>query len=176
MTPARLQPTSLTGLPRSVRLPRFDREPLRAGIVHLGLGAFMRGHLAAFNDDALDAGAARNWGIVGVSLRHADTRDALGPQRGLYTLALRDADERGVPCQQLRLIGCVREVLVAPEDPATVLARLPKRATATIRQAAPFGATTPTSRTTSRTATRPRVPLASSCMAWRCAAHTGSAG
>ena len=120
----RLQPSTLLDLPPAVRQPHFDRTPLRAGIVHLGLGAFMRAHLAAFNDDALDRGGDSGWGACGVSLRHADTRDALAPQQGLYTLALRDADERGVARQQLRVIGSVGEMLVAPEDPAAVLLRI----------------------------------------------------
>ncbi len=92
----------------------------------------MRAHLAVFNDDALDRGGqsgSRGWGLCGVSLRHADTRDALAPQRGLYTLALRDADERGAPRQRLRVIGSLREMLVAPEDPAALLRRLASPAT-----------------------------------------------
>lgn len=115
----RLHPATLTALPAEVRTPTFDRIRLRGGIVHLGLGAFMRAHLAAVNDDALEAGEPLDWGIVGVSLRHADTRDALAPQDGLYTLALRDA--RG---ERLRVIGGLIECLVAPENPGAVLDRI----------------------------------------------------
>lgn len=120
----RLNPEALAALPAAVERPRWPRENLAPGIVHLGLGAFMRGHLAAYNDDALAAGGDLAWGISGVSLRHADTRDALAPQQGLYTLALRDADAQGAPRQQLRVIGSLCESLVAPEDPATVLGRI----------------------------------------------------
>ena len=42
---------------------------------------------------ALEAGET-GWGIVGVSLRSADTRDALSPQDGLYTLAVRSSGGR----------------------------------------------------------------------------------
>ncbi len=100
--------------------PRFDRDALRAGIVHLGLGAFARAHLVAINDAALDAAvstaAATDWGIVGVSLRHAAVRDALAPRDNLYTLALRDAGGTA-----LRTLGSLLAVLVAPEDPQAVL-------------------------------------------------------
>jgi fructuronate reductase len=120
----RLAPSALQGLPDAVRQPRYDRAPLRPGIVHLGLGAFMRAHLAAYNDDALDRGGDAAWGICGVSLRHPDTRDALAPQQGLYTLALRDADEHGAGRQQVRVIGGVCEMLVAPEDPGALLQRI----------------------------------------------------
>ncbi len=113
---ARLRPSGLDALPHSVRRPAFDRRALRTGIVHLGLGAFSRAHLAAINDDALDAGAAAEWGIHGVSLRHADVRDALVPQQGLYSLGLRDAAGT-----QTRVIGSVITCAVAPEDPQAVV-------------------------------------------------------
>jgi fructuronate reductase len=124
MSGARLHPSRLGSLRPTVRRPRYERESLGTGIVHLGLGAFMRAHLAVYNDDALDAGGDRAWGIAGVSLRHADTRDALAPQQGLYTLALRDADQRGLAREELRVIGCVREMLVGADDPAAVLQRI----------------------------------------------------
>lgn len=116
-----------TTRPTRVRGPRYPRQALQTGIVHLGLGAFMRGHLAVATEDALDGGDALRWGISGVSLRSPDTRDALAPQDGLYTLALRDAGG-----EHLRLIGCVRECLVAPEDPAAVVARIAAEATAIV--------------------------------------------
>jgi fructuronate reductase len=124
MSRARLQPSTLGLLPPGIQRPAFDRRALRAGIVHLGLGAFVRGHLAAFNDDALDAGGSADWGIAGVSLRAPGTRDALAPQQGLYSLALRDgAGER------LRVIGGVREMWVAPEDSGAVVERIAQAAT-----------------------------------------------
>ena len=120
----RLHPASLHGLPAQVVRPGYDRGALRVGIVHLGLGAFARAHLAVVNDAALRAGADPDWGICGVSLRQADTRDALAPQDGLYALALRSAGEDGQPRQQLAVIGCLLETLVAPEGPQAVLARI----------------------------------------------------
>ncbi len=119
MTTARLHPSRLDALPSGVRRPAFDRRALRTGIVHLGLGAFARAHLAAINDDALDAGAAAEWGLHGVSLRHADVRDALLPQQGLYSLGLRDAAGT-----QTRVIGSVVSCAVAPEDPQAVVSAI----------------------------------------------------
>ena len=108
----RLHPSRLGGLAAGVARPVHDRTRLRAGIWAWALCA----HLAAVNEAALTAGAGEAWGICGVSLRQPDTRDALAPQDGLYTLALRDADEHGEP-RQLAVIGCLLESLVAPEDP-----------------------------------------------------------
>lgn len=120
----RLTPAHLAALPLEVARPMYDRDALRVGIVHLGLGAFARAHLAAVNEAALHAGGDLAWGICGVSLRQADTRDALAPQAGLYTLALRSADATGREQQQATVIGCLLEMLVAPEDPPAVLARI----------------------------------------------------
>ncbi|HEY5816879.1 MAG TPA: mannitol dehydrogenase family protein [Mesorhizobium sp.] len=115
MTMARLSNRTLVGVPKTVARPAYDRSTVVPGIVHLGLGAFHRAHQAVFVDDCLGTGDGR-WGIVGASLRSADTRDALAPQDGLYTLAVKDgAGER------LRVIGSILSLLVAPENPAALL-------------------------------------------------------
>jgi len=114
----RLSPTTLDRLPADVPRPRYDRASLPTGIVHIGLGAFHRAHQAVYTEDAL-AREPGPWGICGVSLRSPDTRDALAPQGGLYTVVVRDAQG-----ERPRVVGSVTEALVAPEDPAAVLDRL----------------------------------------------------
>jgi fructuronate reductase len=89
-----------------VSLPRYDRSIVTPGIVHLGIGAFHRAHMAAYVDDLLAENPG--WGIIGASLRRPDTRDALAPQDFLYTLAIRDA--QGTKC---RVIGSILDVLDA---------------------------------------------------------------
>jgi fructuronate reductase len=118
----RLHPSRLAALAEGVARPRYDRSALRAGIVHLGVGAFQRAHLAVVNEAALHASGDLRWGTVGVSLRQADTREALAPQSGLYTVAIRDAAADGQPRETLQVVGNLLAVLVAPEDPAAVLA------------------------------------------------------
>ncbi|WP_343314987.1 mannitol dehydrogenase family protein [Brucella sp. BE17] len=100
---------------KEVSRPDYDRHAVKTGIVHLGIGAFHRAHQAVYTDDVLASGD-KDWGITGVSLRNADTRDALEVQDGLYTLAVRDGGG-----EQLRVIGSIRKVLVAPENPEAVL-------------------------------------------------------
>lgn len=114
----RLSPNQLEAL--RVQRPRYRRDLLRGGIVHLGIGAFHRAHQAVVTEDALEADPDDlRWGICGVSLRRPDTRDALMPQAGLYTLAVRDGDGTSH-----RVIGAVIDVLVAAEDPEAVIARI----------------------------------------------------
>ncbi len=111
----RLSGTTLKNLPAGVQTPAYDRATVTPGIVHLGLGAFHRAHQAVYVDDCLGAGET-GWGIVGASLRSPDTRDMLGPQDGLYTLAVRNNQ-----AENLRVVGSIVSLLVAPENPADLL-------------------------------------------------------
>src|SRR5690242_11596630 len=112
----RLSMSTLHRAANNVRLLGYDRASLRSGIVHLGLGAFARAHLAEYTDDALVSDTG-DWGITGVSLQRSDQRDRLAPQDGLYTALQRDG--AGL---QARIIGCVQRMLVAPESPQAVVA------------------------------------------------------
>ncbi len=114
----RLGAAGLSNLPAAVARPAYDRKALELGVVHLGVGAFQRAHQAAYTDALLEKRFGP-WGIAGVSLRSPDTRDALEPQDGLYTVAVRDAEG-----ERLRVIGCLLELLVAHEDPQAVLERM----------------------------------------------------
>lgn len=119
----RLSEDNLARINSDVETPGYDRNALAMGIVHIGVGAFHRAHQAVYVDDCLKAGES-DWGIAGASLRSPDTRDALTPQDGLYTLAVQDASG-----ERLRVIGSIRELLVAPENPQALVARLADRAT-----------------------------------------------
>ncbi len=93
----------------------YDRARLETGIVHLGLGAFARAHIAEYTDDVLDRDFGP-WGIVGVNLRSADQKARLAPQDGVYTLVSRsDAGDRA------RIVGAVTRVLGGPADLSAAL-------------------------------------------------------
>ncbi|MDI7862009.1 mannitol dehydrogenase family protein [Rhizobiaceae bacterium n13] len=102
--------------------PSYDPATVTCGIVHLGVGAFHRAHQAVYVDDCLSAGESF-WGILGASLRSPETRNALAPQDGLYTLAVQDASG-----DRLRIIGALRELVVAPEGPAALIDRMADQA------------------------------------------------
>ena len=93
------------------------------GIVHLGLGAFFRAHGAIYIHEAM-AASGGDWGICGVSLQSATTRDALTPQGGCYV-----ALQLGSGAKTARRVASVQQVLVAPENPGAVLARMADPAT-----------------------------------------------
>ncbi len=101
---------------RGVRVPAYDRARMDTGVVHFGPGAFHRVHQACYLDDALSTDP--RWGISEVALHSTGVRDALASQDRLYTIAVIDAEP------SYRVIGAVTELLVAPESPRAVLARL----------------------------------------------------
>ncbi len=119
----RLSEKTLTELPAGIAQPAYDRAACRSGIVHLGIGAFHRAHQAVYSDDLLAAGHCgpenRNWAICGASLRGSGVRDQLAPQDGLYTEAV-----AGPEGESLRVIGAVKAVLFAAEDPPALVTRL----------------------------------------------------
>ncbi|MBW4090108.1 MAG: mannitol dehydrogenase family protein [Proteobacteria bacterium] len=120
--PHRLSRRTLSGLKPEIGRPGFDPARLATGVVHLGIGAFARAHLAAYTAPLLAAEPA--WGILGVSLRRADTRDALAPQDWLYACATRDGAGEAI-----EIMGTLTGILVVPEAPAAVLHRLADPAT-----------------------------------------------
>jgi fructuronate reductase len=124
--PPRLKAERLGSLPVAVERPRYDRAAVACGIVHLGIGAFHRAHQAVYTEDVLAAGDLR-WGIVGASLRSPDTRDALKPQGGLYTVVVRDTGK-----EKLRVVGSILDVLVGPESPEALIARMSDPAVAIV--------------------------------------------
>jgi fructuronate reductase len=118
MTAKRLSLSTLVSLPPDVARPTYDIGVARIGIVHLGIGAFHRAHQAVYVDDRLAAGET-DWAICGASLRSPDTSDALDPQDGLYTVAIRSGEG-----ERLRVIGSVRRLLLAPGDPKALIAAM----------------------------------------------------
>jgi fructuronate reductase len=114
----RLSPEALAALPAQVARPLYDREAQAVGIVHFGIGAFHRAHQAWYTDAAMNLGDDQSdWMITGVSLRSAGVARQMNPQGGLYTVAEQSADGMA-----LRIVGSVRNVLVASEEPDAVIA------------------------------------------------------
>lgn len=125
----RLCPETLNLLPRDIALPFYKREDLAIGIVHLGIGVFPRAHLAVATEKAIQATGDMRWGICGVSMRQTSTRDALLPQSWLYSVTDRSLGTNGNVRTNIRIVGVLKEVLVAPESPQMVLERIASSAT-----------------------------------------------
>jgi fructuronate reductase len=111
----RLSSSTLSSLKPETQAPAYDRKAVMPGIVHLGIGAFHRAHMAVYLDDLLADDPS--WGIVGASLRRPDTKEALEPQDGLYTVAVRDAGGT-----HPRVIGSILRVMDANSEREDLLA------------------------------------------------------
>lgn len=114
--PGILNATTVGQLPHSVRIPAYDRDEVSIGVVHLGPGAFHRAHQAVYFDDLLHL--SPDWGVCAVSLRSRDLRDRLAEQDNLYVVAIMDKTV------SYRVVGAIKSVLVAHEDPEAVVRAL----------------------------------------------------
>lgn len=104
----------------STNKPRLNRsrKPAPIGLVHIGPGAFFRAFHAVYTDEIMKMQGG-DWGISAVSLKSATARDQLEPQQGCYTAVCHSATER-----RYQLVDSIVEILVARENPETVLKRM----------------------------------------------------
>ena len=122
-TPIPLSSASLAEITAQglIQVPQYDRQQVRAGIVHFGLGNFHRAHQAMVMDELLSAGH-QDWGICGVGVLESDRRmkQVMEAQDCLYTLVLKHSDGR----REARVIGSIVEYMLAVDDPEAVLRKL----------------------------------------------------
>lgn len=102
--------------------PTYDRQALKTGIVHIGVGGFHRSHQAYYINQLVEKHALFDWGICGVGLREADRKmyDVLCKQDGLYTLIIQHPDGTN----KTEVIGSIKEMLLAPDSPELVIDKM----------------------------------------------------
>lgn len=115
MLQPRLSIQTLGVMHPDVARPAYNFVNTGIGHVHFGVGAFMRAFVAQYSDDAMAANGG-GWGIAGISLRQKTVSEQLAPQDCLYTLATLDNDVAAY-----RVIGAIRSIDVAPENPQRVI-------------------------------------------------------
>ena len=105
-----------------IPLPKYDRNKIKAGIVHIGVGGFHRSHQAYYTDMLMNKTNTTEWGICGVGLRKEDKRikDVLEEQDFLYTLIIRHPDGK----VETRVIGSIVELLLSIDDPMAVINKM----------------------------------------------------
>jgi mannitol 2-dehydrogenase len=114
-----LSSSNLATIAETVPVPGYDREQVRTGIVHVGVGGFHRAHEAMYIDALMERGVGHDWGITGVGLLPGDRRmaEVMARQDCLYTLVQKHPDGSREP----RVIGSLVDYLFAPEQPEEVL-------------------------------------------------------
>jgi len=122
LKPVALQAATLELLAGRVPVPNYDRESLRAGIVHFGVGGFHRAHQAVYVESLLKAGHTDGWAICGVGVMPADhaMQQTMAAQDQLYTLVQKHPDGHYEP----QVVGSIVEYLYAPDDAEAVVRRL----------------------------------------------------
>lgn len=112
---------TLTSLPADVAAPSYSIKDVTPGIIHFGVGNFFRAHLAYYIDRVLALPNSQQWGIVGVGLRAGERPEKKAAdfraQHGLYALTETATDGKS----QTRVIGALRDYLLAPQEPEKVL-------------------------------------------------------
>ena len=124
----KLNDATLPSFADQMSVPSYNRNNLKAAIVHIGVGGFHRSHQAVYldrlfnqlpNDD--------HWSICGVGLRASDEvmHRALTAQDYLYSVC--ELDNRLAP--KMTLVGAISDFLYAPRNSLQVLDKLADEST-----------------------------------------------
>lgn len=114
-----LNQANLVKIAEQVPCPTYDRQQLKTGIVHIGVGGFHRSHQAYYLHQLLEKHGATNWAICGVGLREADRNMAnvLKNQDCLYTLVTQHPNGK----VESEIIGSITEYRLAVDDSQAVI-------------------------------------------------------
>lgn len=95
----KLNNQTLDTLPNQVEIPRYSRESLSPGIIHIGVGNFHRAHQAVYMHKLFNAGVAHDWAIRGAGIKSYDAamRDKLKQQDWLTTVV--ELDDKNLTAQ-----------------------------------------------------------------------------
>ncbi len=107
---------------KQIPCPSYDRQALKTGIVHIGVGGFHRSHQANYINQLLTQYNTLDWGICGIGLREADRNmyNVLKKQNGLYTLTIQHPDGS----MNSEVIGSIKEMLLAVDTPNLVIEKM----------------------------------------------------
>lgn len=100
----------------------YDRNLVKAGIVHIGVGNFHRAHEAYYTNKLLEDTTQQQWGICGVALLPGDEPlyRALREQDNMYTLTVCGRDGK----DEVYCIGSLVELIWGVENPQAVIDKI----------------------------------------------------
>ncbi|EIM28388.1 mannitol dehydrogenase family protein [Microvirga lotononidis] len=112
---------SLGSLPAPIARPKYAREELSPGILHVGVGNFHRAHQAIYLDDLFNAGRDLDWALLGAGVRSGDEamRRALAPQDWLTTVI-----ELEPGANKARVSGSMADFVPVGEDARAIVEAL----------------------------------------------------
>lgn len=100
----------------------YERQEIKSGILHIGVGNFHRAHQAYFANLLLNTQDQQHWGICGVCMLPGDEKifSNLKAQQLDYTLTICGRDGNNETLQ----IGAITELLWAVEDAESILNKI----------------------------------------------------
>jgi mannitol 2-dehydrogenase len=118
----KLNQKNLTEVAEFLKIPTYNRNEIKSGIVHIGVGGFHRAHQALVVQNLLELGGNEDWGICGIGLREADHKiaEVFKNQDCLYTLITRHPDGK----VESEVMGQMTDFLLAPDNPQAVIDRM----------------------------------------------------
>lgn len=101
---------------------KYNREQVKPGILHIGVGNFHRAHEEYYTNLLLENPDQQNWGICGAMLLPSDEHlyKALKNQANEYTLTVCGRDGK----DEAYLIGSLIELIWGIENPEAVIAKI----------------------------------------------------
>ncbi|MEL6986933.1 MAG: mannitol dehydrogenase family protein [Bacteroidota bacterium] len=102
--------------------PTYNRNSLKTGIVHIGVGGFHRSHQAYYIHQLLEKHKLLDWGICGIGIREAARKmnTVLKKQDCLYTLITQHPDG----FDNYEIIGSIGEFLLAVDSSKLVIQKM----------------------------------------------------
>lgn len=88
----KLSDKNLQKLAPTIKVPKYDRAKLSAGIIHIGLGNFHRAHQAWYLHQLFQQGTHQDWAIIGAGVRPNDEQMRLKMQEQDYLTTLIELD------------------------------------------------------------------------------------
>ena len=100
----------------------YNREQVKPGILHIGVGNFHRAHEEYYTNLLLEDASQQQWGICGAMLLPGDERlyKALKKQENIYTLTVCGRDGK----DEAYHIGSLVELIWGVEDPEAVMNKM----------------------------------------------------
>lgn len=100
----------------------YNREQVKAGILHIGVGNFHRAHEEYYTHLLLKEPDQQNWGICGAMLLPSDERlyKSLQKQGNEYTLTVCGRDGK----DEVHRIGSLVELIWGTENPEAVISKI----------------------------------------------------
>lgn len=118
----KLNQKNLSAAAELLKAPTYNRNKLKPGIVHIGVGGFHRAHQAVVIQKLLESGRNEDWGICGIGLREGDRKiaEVFRKQDCLYTLITRHLNGK----VESEVMGQMMDFILAPDHQQAVIDRI----------------------------------------------------